>query len=158
MPTIEIPKVKPDDADGIAEVCAIFEKLNGTMESLRLSWAATKGCVLRMLALDLAGFLVILLGFICLVVGVIPASLVAYLAWTTLLPGSSRAGVPIRGGGVEKTRVILIEYEVEAWACYPDFRLRLRAVSSINRAQHLFPGLADSLPLRGFRAPRTLPA
>ncbi|KYH33087.1 GmrSD restriction endonuclease domain-containing protein [Neomoorella mulderi] len=30
VPTIEIPKVKPDDADGIAEVCAIFEKLNST--------------------------------------------------------------------------------------------------------------------------------
>ncbi|MFZ5897713.1 MAG: hypothetical protein ACOYU7_00755 [Bacillota bacterium] len=53
----------------------------GTMESLRLSWAATKGRVLRMLALDLAGFLVILLGFVCLVVGAIPASLVFSLAW-----------------------------------------------------------------------------
>lgn len=30
VPTIEIPKVKPDDADGIAEICAIFEKLNST--------------------------------------------------------------------------------------------------------------------------------
>ncbi|MFZ5898141.1 MAG: GmrSD restriction endonuclease domain-containing protein [Bacillota bacterium] len=30
VPMIEIPKVKPDDADGIAEVCAIFEKLNST--------------------------------------------------------------------------------------------------------------------------------
>ncbi len=53
----------------------------GDVESLRLSWAATKGRVLRMLALDLAGFLVILLGFVCLVVGAIPASLVFSLAW-----------------------------------------------------------------------------
>ncbi|MEW6446676.1 MAG: DUF262 domain-containing protein [Bacillota bacterium] len=30
VPTIEIPKVKSDDADRIAEVCAIFEKLNST--------------------------------------------------------------------------------------------------------------------------------
>jgi len=34
-----------------------------------------------MLALDLAGFLVILLGFVCLVVGAILASLVFSLAW-----------------------------------------------------------------------------
>lgn len=30
VPTIEVPKIKRDDADGIAEVCAIFEKLNST--------------------------------------------------------------------------------------------------------------------------------
>lgn len=30
VPTIEIPKVKTNDADRIAEVCAIFEKLNST--------------------------------------------------------------------------------------------------------------------------------
>lgn len=53
----------------------------GAVESLRLSWAATKGRVLRMLALDLAGFLVILLGFVCVVVGAVPASLVFSLAW-----------------------------------------------------------------------------
>jgi len=64
------------------------------MESLRLSWAATKGRVLRMLALDLAGFLVILLGFVCLVVGVIPASLVAYLAWTHFYREAAAPGFP----------------------------------------------------------------
>lgn len=30
VPTIEIPKIKADDKDRIAEVCAIFEKLNST--------------------------------------------------------------------------------------------------------------------------------
>lgn len=30
VPTLEIPKIRDDDHDGIAEVCAIFEKLNST--------------------------------------------------------------------------------------------------------------------------------
>lgn len=35
VPTIEIPKISPDDPDRIAEVCAIFEKMNST--GVRLS-------------------------------------------------------------------------------------------------------------------------
>jgi hypothetical protein len=35
VPTIEIPKIPPDDPDRIAEVCAIFEKMNST--GVRLS-------------------------------------------------------------------------------------------------------------------------
>src|SRR5690606_22227489 len=35
VPTIEIPKVPPDDPDRIGEVCAIFEKMNST--GVRLS-------------------------------------------------------------------------------------------------------------------------
>lgn len=35
VPTLEIPKIKPDDPDRIAEVCAIFEKMNS--KGVRLS-------------------------------------------------------------------------------------------------------------------------
>lgn len=59
----------------------LVERGCGILGSLGESWAATSGRVLRMVSLDVIGLTVYLLGVLCLIVGVVPASAVYRLMW-----------------------------------------------------------------------------
>lgn len=53
----------------------------GPLESIRASWCATRGEVLRMVLLDAVACLAVLAGVLCLVVGVVPAGVYSGLLW-----------------------------------------------------------------------------
>ena len=61
----------------------LIDRGTGPIESLQLSWEVTRGQTLKLIGLLLATVVVLLLGLLLFLVGVIPASVVAYLMWTS---------------------------------------------------------------------------
>lgn len=59
------------------------EKLDAT-EAVRRSWAMTRGYAGTIFLMGIMAFFVILLGVICLIIGVIPASILVSLAFATI--------------------------------------------------------------------------
>ena len=55
----------------------------GPIEALQASWEATRGQGFKLIGLALASAAVVVAGLIALLVGVIPASVMAYLMWTS---------------------------------------------------------------------------
>ena len=53
------------------------------IEAIQTSWEVTRGQTLKLIGLAIASFLVLVVGFIALIVGVIPAMNVSYLAWVS---------------------------------------------------------------------------
>jgi uncharacterized membrane protein len=61
----------------------IVDRNLGPIESLQLSWEVTRGHTLKLVGLLLSTFVVTILGLLVFVVGVIPASVIGYLVWTS---------------------------------------------------------------------------
>lgn len=55
----------------------------GAVESLQVSWEMTRGQTLKLVGLLLTTAVIALLGLLVLVIGVIPASVMGYLMWTS---------------------------------------------------------------------------
>lgn len=55
----------------------LTDKNCGPVESLKLSWRATKGHVLKLMLIDLIVFFLLVAGLLCFIVGVLPAAMYA---------------------------------------------------------------------------------
>ena len=61
----------------------MVDRRMGPIEALQISWESTRGQTLKLVGLVLATGVVMIIGLLALVVGMIPASTVAYLMWTS---------------------------------------------------------------------------
>ncbi len=61
----------------------VVDRNLGPIESLQLSWEVTRGQTLKLVGLLLATIVVAFLGLLVFLVGIIPASVIGYLAWTS---------------------------------------------------------------------------
>ena len=75
----------------------LVDREMGAIESLQTSWESTRGQTFKLIGLVVAGFVVTVVGLAAFVIGLIPASVMVYLMWTSayrqMVGRSTRAGM-----------------------------------------------------------------
>jgi hypothetical protein len=77
-------------------VLYMVDQRMGPIEALQISWESTRGQSLKLVGLLLANAVIGIIGLLALVVGIIPATVISYLMWTSAY--RQMVGRPTSGG------------------------------------------------------------